>query len=122
MTEPNIDLYAQMRARALIIERPSLTFHDAVILDEAVQIAQDALDAQAETLAVAHRAASITAYQRGASHGRAELGGELVNLRSRYADLVAASEDVRNADATRPIEVWDAVAALAAAVDALEEP
>ena len=26
MGEPNIDLYAQMRARALIIERPSLTF------------------------------------------------------------------------------------------------
>ena len=48
MTDPSPDLYAQMRAHALIIEWPdSRRFTDAVLLDVAAQIAQDALDQQA---------------------------------------------------------------------------
>ena len=48
MTEPSPDLYAQMRAHALIIEWPdSRRFADAVLLDVAACVAQDALDQQA---------------------------------------------------------------------------
>ena len=80
MTEPSPDLIARAFDLVPVITGRSRQETARII----ARFAQDALDAQAETLAVAHRDASVQAFERGVSKGQAD-------VRAKYRDLITAA-------------------------------